>query len=88
LRWDGSDSARRGIRQAARILGDGDRAIVLFVHVPTEAAKGVLAGSRGPDAPVIGVADAEDLLAHGLEVARDVGVRCIWVARRRRPEDR
>jgi nucleotide-binding universal stress UspA family protein len=73
LCWDGSESAQRAIAQSARILGDGHRALVLFVHVPTEAAKGVLGGPSGPDAPVLGSAEAEALLERGVAAARDAG---------------
>jgi hypothetical protein len=37
LCWDGSASASSAIAHAARIVGRGRRAMVLFVHVPTEA---------------------------------------------------
>ena len=73
LCWDGSESARRAIRQAAKLLGGGRRALVLFAHVPTESAPGLLGGLAGPDAPIMGVTDAEALLEQGIEVARDAG---------------
>lgn len=73
LCWDGSESARRAIRQAAKLLGAGRGALVLFAHVPTESASGLLAGLSGPDAPTMGVTDAEVLLEQGIEVARDAG---------------
>jgi nucleotide-binding universal stress UspA family protein len=73
LCWDGSASAGSAIAHAAQILGAGRRAIVLFAHVPTEEHRGVLAGPSGPDAPVIGVADAEDMLEEGLHVASQAG---------------
>jgi nucleotide-binding universal stress UspA family protein len=73
LCWDGSQSAARAIAQAARTLGSGRRAVVLFAHVPTESAAGVLAGRGGPDAPVLGPADAEDVLEQGVRVAHDAG---------------
>jgi hypothetical protein len=44
LCWDGSESARRAIRQTAKLLGAGRRALVLFAHVPTESAPGLLGG--------------------------------------------
>lgn len=73
LCWDGSDSSLRAIRQAARILGEGQRATVLFAHVPTESARGLLAGLGGPDAPIMGVTDAEVLLEQGIDAAREAG---------------
>ena len=73
LCWDGSASASSAIAHAARIVGRGRRGTVLFVHVPTEAHRGVLAGTSGPDAPVIGAADAEVILEEGVRVARDAG---------------
>jgi nucleotide-binding universal stress UspA family protein len=73
LCWDGSDSAHRAIEHAVRVLGRGHRGIVLFVHVPTEAHRGVLAGPSGPDAPIVGIADAEDLLEDGVRVADQAG---------------
>ena len=73
LCWDGSASAGSAIAHAAQLLGTGRRAIVLFAHVPTEEHRGVLAGTSGPDAPVLGLADAEDTLEEGLRVASQVG---------------
>lgn len=73
LCWDGSASARNAIRQAANLLGRGRPATVLFAHVPTESARGVLGGFGGPDAPIMGFSDAEALLEHGVEAARQAG---------------
>jgi nucleotide-binding universal stress UspA family protein len=73
LCWDGSTSAGSAIAHAARILGGGRRAIVLFTHIPTEEHRGWLAGPSGPDAPVVGLADAEDTLEEGVRVANEVG---------------
>lgn len=73
LCWDGSDSARSAMAHAAQILGTGRPAIVLFAHVPTEEHGGVLAGTSGPDAPVVGLADAEDTLEEGVRVANQAG---------------
>jgi nucleotide-binding universal stress UspA family protein len=73
LCWDGSDSAASAIAHAAHILGAGRRAIVLFAHVPTEEHRGVLAGRSGPDAPVVGLADAEYTLEEGMRVASQAG---------------
>jgi nucleotide-binding universal stress UspA family protein len=73
LCWDGSDSAASAIAHAARILGPGRRAILFFAHVPTEEHRGVFGGSSGPDAPVMGLADAEDMFEAGLRAAREAG---------------
>jgi nucleotide-binding universal stress UspA family protein len=73
LCWDGSDAALSAIRHAAGILGRGHPAVVLFAHVPTESARGILGGLSGPDAPIMGPADAEDLLERGVNAARDAG---------------
>jgi nucleotide-binding universal stress UspA family protein len=73
LCWDNSDGAERAIEHAGRILGNGHEAIVLFAHVPTESARGILGGLSGPDAPIMGVTDAENVLARGLTFAREVG---------------
>jgi nucleotide-binding universal stress UspA family protein len=69
--FDGSDQAERAIRLAHSILRDRHPVVVVFIHVPTEAS---LAGvGRGPDAPVVGAADAEATLERGVELAREVG---------------
>lgn len=73
LCWDGSDAAAAAIADAGRLVGDGREAVVLFVHVPTEDAKGVFGGVSGPDAPIMGASDAEELVARGLRLARDAG---------------
>ena len=73
LCWDGSASALRAVSQAARLLGEGRRAIVLFAHVPVESARGLLAGMAGPDAPIMGATDAEVLLERGTDAARRAG---------------
>jgi nucleotide-binding universal stress UspA family protein len=73
LCWDGSPSAGSAIAHAAQILGTGRRAIVLFAHVPVEAHRGVLAGTSGPDAPIMGPSDAEDMLEEGVRVASQAG---------------
>ena len=74
LCWDGSEGAASAIRYAAQILGRGSGAIVVFAHVPTESARGVLAGFSGPDAPIMPIVDAEDLLERGVRIARDAGL--------------
>jgi nucleotide-binding universal stress UspA family protein len=74
LCWDGSASAGSAIQHAARIVGgNGRHAVVLFAHVPTEAHSGVLAGTSGPDAPIVGPADAEAMLEQGVHVAVQAG---------------
>ncbi|MGN6872663.1 MAG: universal stress protein [Solirubrobacteraceae bacterium] len=71
--WDGSEGAARAIHDAASIVGGGRRATVLFAHVPTESARGILGGFSAPDAPIMGHADAEMLLEQGVRVAREAG---------------
>lgn len=78
--WDNSDAAERAIQHAARILGQGHRAIVLFAYVPTEAARGPLGGLGGPDAPIMGVTDAEHLLERGVAAARAAGLDATGLA--------
>jgi nucleotide-binding universal stress UspA family protein len=73
LCWDGSASARHAIGHAGRILGEGRAAIVLLAHVPVEEHAGVLGGTGAPDAPIMGPADAEDLLEQGVRVAQSAG---------------
>jgi nucleotide-binding universal stress UspA family protein len=73
LCWDGSASAASAILHAARIVGDGRPAIVLFAHVPTEEHRGVLAGTSGPDAPIVGSSDAEVVLNEGVGLAKKAG---------------
>lgn len=85
LCWDGSDSAGSAIAHAAQVLGTGRQAIVLFAHVPTEEHRGALAGTSGPDAHIVGPADAEDTLEQGVRVAREAGFEA---SGRRTPADR
>lgn len=73
LCWDGSDGAALAIKHAARLLGPGHPALVLFAHVPTETARGILGGFSGPDAAIMGIADAEVLLDRGVQLAADAG---------------
>ena len=73
LCWDGSDGAALAIKHAARLLGPGRPALVLFAHVPTEAARGIMGGLSGPDAAIMGIADAEALLERGVQLAADAG---------------
>jgi nucleotide-binding universal stress UspA family protein len=74
LCWDGSEGAALAIKHAAQILGQGHAGVVLFAHVPTEAARGVLGGLSGPDAPIMGPTDAEMLLEDGVRAAREAGL--------------
>jgi nucleotide-binding universal stress UspA family protein len=71
--WDGSEGAARAIEEAAAIVGPARRATVLFAHVPTESARGILGGLSGPDAPIMGHTDAELLIEQGLQAARRAG---------------
>jgi nucleotide-binding universal stress UspA family protein len=86
LCWDGSESAERAVQQAGGILVRSSTAILLFAYVPTESSRGVLSGPSGPDAPVMGPADAEELLECGVTVARGAGfeVRPLLVTAERR----
>ena len=69
--YDGSEGAERAIRLSHHILRDRHPALVLFIHLPTERSLGVL--GLGPDAPIIGAADAEVILERGLALAREAG---------------
>ena len=69
--YDGSDGAARAIRLARPVLRDRHPAVVLFVHTPTERSFGGL--GRGPDAPILGLADAEALVERGVALAREAG---------------
>lgn len=72
LCWDGSDGALQAMRDARAVAGDR-RAIVLFAHVPTESAAGILGGVSAPDGPIMGEADAEHVVQAGVEAARREG---------------
>lgn len=72
LCWDGSDGALQAMRDARAVIGTRP-AIVLFAHVPTESARGILAGASGPDAPIMGEADAELVIDAGVQAARREG---------------
>lgn len=74
LCWDASEAAERAIRHAGGILRRGHPAIVLFAYVPTESARGPLAGFSGPDAPIMGDGDAENLLERGVNAALESGL--------------
>ena len=78
--WDNSEAAERAIQHAARILGQSHRALVLFAYVPTEAARGPFGGVGGPDAPIMGATDAEELLERGVGAARAAGLDATGLA--------
>jgi len=69
--YDGSEGAARAIRLAHHVLRDRHPALVLFVHTPTERSLGGL--GRGPDAPIVGAADAERVVERGVALAREAG---------------
>lgn len=71
LCYDGSEGAARAIRLAHRLLRDRHPALVTFVHTLTERSLGGV--GLGPDAPVIGAADAEVILGQGVKLAQDAG---------------
>jgi nucleotide-binding universal stress UspA family protein len=73
LCWDGSDAARRAIASAGEVFDPGRTAVVFSAYVPTESARGVLGGLSGPDAPIMGPTDAEDLMAQGVTAASQAG---------------
>lgn len=69
--YDDSEGAARAVRLAGPVLRDRHPAVVLFVHTPTERSFGGL--GRGPDAPILGPADAEAIVARGVALAREMG---------------
>lgn len=69
--YDGSENAARAIELAHHVLRDRHPAVVLFVHTPTESSLGGI--GRGPDAPILGPADAEAILERGSALARHAG---------------
>jgi nucleotide-binding universal stress UspA family protein len=69
--FDGSEGAATAIKLARPILRDRHPAVVLFVHTPTERSLGGV--GSGPDAPIVGAADAETVLERGVALARDAG---------------
>jgi nucleotide-binding universal stress UspA family protein len=75
LCYDGSAPAERAIRTAPVLVGRGRAARVLYAYKPTERSLGVaqaLAGGR-IDAPVLGEADAHEVIDRGVAIARDAG---------------
>lgn len=75
LCYDGSADAERAIRIAPVIVGRGRQARVLYAYKPTERSLGVAQAVTGGriDAPVHGEADAHDIVARGVSIARDAG---------------
>lgn len=69
--YDGSEGAERAIRLAHPVLRERHPAVVLFVHTPTERSLGGI--GRGPDAPILGPADAETIVERGVALARAAG---------------
>lgn len=75
LCYDGSAPAERAIRTAPVLVGRGRAARVLYAYKPTERSLGVaqaIAGGR-IDAPVLGEADAHEVVDRGVAIARDAG---------------
>lgn len=75
LCYDGSEAAERAIRVAPIIVGRGRQARVLYAYKPTERSLGVAQAITGGriDAPVLGEADAHQVVERGLAIARDAG---------------
>jgi nucleotide-binding universal stress UspA family protein len=75
LCYDGSASAERAIRIAPVLVGRGRPARVLYAYKPTERSLGVAQGIAGGriDAPVLGEADAHDVVDRGVAIARGAG---------------
>jgi nucleotide-binding universal stress UspA family protein len=75
LCYDGSAAAERAIRIAPVIVGRGRVARLLYAYKPTERSMGVVQGVTGGriDAPVLGEADAHQIVERGVAIARDAG---------------
>ena len=75
LCYDGSAAAERAIRIAPVLVGRGRAARVLYAYKPTERSLGVAQGAAGGriDAPVLGEADAHEIVDRGVGIARDAG---------------
>jgi nucleotide-binding universal stress UspA family protein len=75
LCYDGSESAERAIRTAPILVGRGREARVLYAYKPTERSLGVAQAATGGriDAPVLGEADAHEIVDRGVGIARDAG---------------
>jgi nucleotide-binding universal stress UspA family protein len=75
LCFDGSEAAEHAIRTAPVLVGRGRPARVLYAYKPTERSLGVAQGATGGriDAPVLGEADAHEIVDRGVAIARDAG---------------
>jgi nucleotide-binding universal stress UspA family protein len=75
LCYDGSAAAERAIRVAPALVGRGRAARVLYAYKPTERSLGVAQAATGGriDAPVLGEAEALDLVDRGVAIAHDAG---------------
>ena len=75
LCYDGSAAAEHAIRIAPILVGRGRTARVLYAYKPTERSLGVAQGITGGriDAPVLGEADAHQIVDRGVAIARDAG---------------
>jgi nucleotide-binding universal stress UspA family protein len=71
LCYDGSDAAERAIRTAPVLVGQGRAARVLYAYKPTERSQAAAGGRI--DAPVLGEADAHEVVDRGTSIARDAG---------------
>ena len=75
LCYDGSEAAEHAIRVAPVLVGRGRAARVLYTYKPTERSLGVAQGVTGGriDAPVLGEADAHEVVDRGVAIAREAG---------------
>jgi nucleotide-binding universal stress UspA family protein len=75
LCYDGSEAAERAIRIAPVLVGKGREARVLYAYKPTERSMGVAQALSGGtiDAPVHSEPEAEEIVAKGVAIAREVG---------------
>jgi nucleotide-binding universal stress UspA family protein len=75
LCYDGSADAERAIRIAPVLVGQGRAARVLYAYKPTERSLGVAQAVTGGriDAPVLGEAEANEVVDRGVAIARDAG---------------
>jgi nucleotide-binding universal stress UspA family protein len=75
LCYDGSAAAERAIRTAPVLVGRGRAVRVLYAYKPTERSLGVAQAISGGriDAPVLGEADAHEVVNRGVAIARDAG---------------
>ena len=75
LCYDGSAAAERAIRTAPVLVGRDRAARVLYAYKPTERSLGVAQAVTGGriDAPVLGEADAHQIVDRGVAIAQDAG---------------